>query len=77
MEVTTHQRSDLRWIYRIDGKDSEKTYPTAGEAERGAAAAVKNSRPKREGWQWWLILAIASLPVWWLLIFIVRMLTGR
>jgi len=77
MEVTTHQRADLRWIYRIDGKDSEKTYPTAGEAERGAEAALRAARPKNTNWQWLLILAVASTPIWWLLIFLVRTLTGR
>ncbi len=77
MDFTTHQRPDLRWIYRIDGKDSEKTYPTAGEAERGATKALREARPTGVNWQWLLILAVASLPIWWVLIFLVRLLTGR
>ncbi len=74
---TTHQRADLRWIYRIDGTDSPKTYPTAGEAERAAMAALKAAQPKNELWKWLLILAVASAPVWYVLLMVVRLVLGR
>jgi hypothetical protein len=74
---TTHQRPDLRWIYRLDGQDSEKTYPTAGEAERGAIAALRAARPKNDIWKLLMILAVASLPVVYVLRFVVGMLTGK
>jgi hypothetical protein len=75
MEVERYQRKeDLRWVYRIDGKDSEKTYPTAGEAERGAMAAMHAARPRNDSWKWWLVAAAAVVPVIWFLIHLVRML---
>ncbi len=75
MEFKTSQRKDdLRWIYTIDGKDSETTYPTAGEAERGAMAAM-SARPAHEPWKIWLVLAAAVVPVVWFLVQMFRMLT--
>ena len=72
---TTHQRDDLRWIYRIDGKASEKTYPTAGEAERGAllglAAMAKANRD--ESWKIKIIWAVVLAPLAYFLVFLVRM----
>jgi len=75
---TTHQRTDLRWFFRIDGKDSETTYPTAGEAERGALAALKAAAKNRpEPWKWWLIIAAASAPIIYFVAFLVRLITNR
>ena len=78
MVFTTHQRADLRWFYRIKGQDSEKTYPTAGEAERGAMAALKAAaKAKPERWKWWMIVAVACAPIIYFLMFLVRLITNR
>ena len=78
MVFTTHQRSDLRWFYRIAGVDSDKTYPTAGEAERGAMAALKAAaKAKPESWKWWMIIAVACAPIIYVLMFLVRLITNR
>jgi hypothetical protein len=75
---TTHQRSDLRWFYRLDGRDSEKTYPTAGEAERGAIAALRAAAKSRpDTWKWWMVIAAACAPVIYALYVLGRMLTDR
>jgi hypothetical protein len=74
MEVTTRQREDLRWVYQIDGKDSEGSWPTAGEAERGAYAALKAMRPKNDAWKLILLVALASTPVLWVLAYVGRLL---
>ncbi len=75
---TTHQRKDLRWIYRIDGKDSERTYPTAGEAERGAMNALHEMRKNRpEHWKTWFIIAAAVAPILYGLWSLARMLMDR
>jgi hypothetical protein len=78
MEVKTRQRADLRWVFSIDGEDSETTYPTAGEAERGALAAVtarRAAQAAKEPWKWMLVVAAGVVPVVWFLVQLVRMLT--
>ena len=74
MEVKTYQRSDLRWVYSIDGKDSENTYPTCGEAERGAWAAIRDANRPSDAWKWWMVLAAIVIPVLWFLSHLIRML---
>ncbi len=75
---TTHQRADLRWFFRIDGKDSERTYPTAGEAERGAINALHEMRKNRpEHWKGWFIAAAAVAPILYGLWSLARMLMDR
>lgn len=74
---TTHQRKDLRWIFRINGQDSETSYPTAGEAERAGYAALKAARPRDDRWKLLFIIAVASAPIWYLLRFVIGMLTGH
>ena len=80
-DFTIHQRSDLRWVFRIDGEDSVKTYPTAGEAERGAIAAViKIRKQKMDSWKVAPIALAIATPVLYLLWlayrFISSMLSG-
>ena len=70
------QRKDLRWVYIIDGKESEKTYPTAGDAQRGAWNYHVKTRPKNEGWKLAVIIAMACAPVVWLIVFVFRLLTS-
>ena len=61
---TTHQKPDLRWIYRIEGVDSERTYPTAGEAERGALAKLVMMRRKQfDSWKILPVIAMILAPV--------------
>ncbi len=73
---TTHQRDDLRWIYRIDGVASTKAYPTAGEAERGAVGKLVAEAKARQdrAWKSKLILAAILVPVVYFLFFLARML---
>lgn len=67
-DFTIHQRNDLRWVFRIDGEDSAKTYPTAGEAERGAIAAViKIRKQKMDSWKVAPIALAIATPVLYLL----------
>ena len=74
---TTHQMSDLRWIFRIDGQDSERTYPTAGEAERGAIAALAAIRKKKlDSWKVVPLIAVALAPVVYIILLIYRYLTS-
>ncbi len=75
---TTHQRADLRWIYRLDGKESERTYPTAGDAERGALAALMaQAKKKAQTWKLAFVAAIASTPILYVLYYIYRVMTGH
>ena len=75
---TTHQRADLRWFYRLDGRDSERTYPTAGEAERGAIAALHAAAKARpDNWKWWMVAAVACAPILYFLYYLFLMMTGR
>jgi hypothetical protein len=78
MVFTTHQRADLRWFYRIDGKESERTYPTAGEAERGALMALNEQRKNRpDHWKTWIIVAVAVAPILYCVWSLARMLMDR
>ncbi|MEI9964073.1 MAG: hypothetical protein WDM92_04610 [Caulobacteraceae bacterium] len=74
MDFTTHQRADLRWVYVIDGRESEKSWPTCGEAERAGFIAAKAGRPKNEAWKRYLVWAVLSLPLLWLLWWLSMML---
>ncbi|HEY5409146.1 MAG TPA: hypothetical protein VIJ94_00340 [Caulobacteraceae bacterium] len=74
---TTHQRTDLRWIYRLDGVDSERTYPTAGDAERGALAALMAAaKRKTEAWKMAFLAAVVAVPILYGLFFLYRLVTG-
>ncbi len=74
---TTHQQPDLRWRYRIDGKDSERTYPTAGEAERGALAQLVLLRKKQyDSWKIWPVITMALAPIVYILWLAYRFITG-
>ena len=72
---STHQRDDLRWIFRINDKASEKTYPTAGEAERGAMAALTlmAKANRDESWKIKIIWFVVLAPLAYFLFFLVRM----
>ncbi len=71
---TTHQQPDLRWKYRIDGKDSERTYPTAGEAERGALAQLVLLRKKQyDSWKILPVIAMVLAPVAYVLWLVYRL----
>lgn len=75
---TTHQGEDRRWYFRINGKNSERTYPTAGEAERGAISALRAEAKNRpEPWKWWLIVAVALAPIIYFIWTLVRMMTDH
>ena len=75
---TTHQRDDLRWIYRIDGVASTKAYPTAGEAERGALATLQDAIKTRQdrAWKSKVILAMLLVPVVYVVLSVLRLLLG-
>ena len=74
MEFTIRQRADLRWVYQIDGKDSDQTWATAGEAERGATAAMRKGKPGTAGWQMGMVWGLACVPVLWILVYVVRLI---
>jgi hypothetical protein len=78
MEFTTRQREDLRWTYQIEGRESEKSWPTAGEAQRAAWDAVNKAKAssKETNWQWYLLYAVLAIPVLWLFLFLVRLVLG-
>jgi hypothetical protein len=69
------QRPDLRWHFEIDNKLSDKTYPTAGEAQRGAEAFILATRRKPFSfpWQWLMLLAAACVPVIYVLMLLLRL----
>ena len=69
------QRPDLRWHFQIDGKLSDKTYPTAGEAQRGAEAFILATRrsPVSIPWQWFMLLAAAAVPAIYVLMLLKRL----
>ena len=69
------QRPDLRWHFEIDGKLSDRTYPTHGEARRGAEAYILATRRKPVSfpWQWLLVIAAACVPVVYVLALLLRL----
>lgn len=69
------QRPDLRWHFEIEGRLSDKTYPTAGEAQRGAEAFILATRRKPVAfpWQWLLVIAAACVPVLYVLALLLRL----
>jgi len=69
------QRPDLRWHFEFEGKLSDKTYPTAGEAQRGAEAYILATRrkPMNFPWQSILLLAAAAVPVIYVLMLLLRL----
>ena len=74
---TTHQRSDLRWVYRLDGAYSERTYPTAGDAERGALAALMAAAKRKTAvWKLAFLAAVIAVPVLYFLLYLFRRITG-
>ncbi len=74
MEFKLHQRADLRWVYQLDGQDSETTYPTAGEAERGALGAMRAARANDKTMHWWMVWAAVIIPVAAVLWFVVQLI---
>jgi hypothetical protein len=74
-EFRVLQRPDLRWHFEVEGKLSDRTYPTAGEAQRGAEAYILATRRKPVGfpWQWLLVLAAAAVPVIYVLMLLLRL----
>lgn len=74
MEFSVHPiRGERRWYYRIDGKDSERTYPTAGDAERACLIALKKEAKNRPPTaQFWIVGGIGGLSVLLFLAYIVR-----
>ena len=74
---TTHQQQDRRWRYRIDGQDSERTYPTAGEAERGALAQLVLLRKKQfDSWKILPVIAMVLAPIVYIVWLAYRYLTA-
>ena len=74
MEFNLHQRADLRWVFQLNGKDSQTTYPTAGEAERGAVAAMRAAKTDDKSMHWLMVWAAVIIPVAVVLWFGLRML---
>ena len=74
MEFKLHQRADLRWVFQLNGKDSDKTYPTAGEAERGALAAMRAAKTQDKSMHWMMVWAAVIIPVAAMLWFGLRLL---
>ncbi len=73
MDFSVHQnREDLRWSYRLDGEVSERTYPTAGDAERAALIAIKKTRKEGGGRQWMIIAIVGGVAVVAFLIYLVQ-----
>jgi hypothetical protein len=74
MEFSVHPiRGERRWYYRLDGKDSEKTYPTAGDAERAGIIAMKMANKNRPPkLQLALITAIGGIGLLSFLLYLVR-----